>query len=67
MVSSCSEETEPESEFADWQAKNEAYINKLASDPGIKKILTYTKDSSQEGLSNSDYIYVDVLESGSGT
>ena len=67
MVSSCSEETEPESEFADWQAKNEAYINQLASDPGIKKILTYTKNPGQEGLTSSDYIYVDVIESGSGT
>jgi FKBP-type peptidyl-prolyl cis-trans isomerase FklB len=67
MVSSCSEETEPESEFANWQEKNEAFINKLASDPSIKKILTYTKESTLTGLSNGDYIYVDELESGSGT
>ena len=67
MVSSCSEETEPESEFANWQEKNEAFINKLASDPSIKKILTYTKESTLPGLSNGDYIYVDELESGSGT
>ena len=67
MVSSCSEDIEAVSEFDNWQEKNEAFINKLASDPGIKKILTYTKESTLPGLSNGDYIYVYELESGSGT
>jgi FKBP-type peptidyl-prolyl cis-trans isomerase FklB len=66
MVSSCSEETEPESEFANWKEKNEAFINKLAADSSIKQILTYTKNPGQVGLTNSDYIYVDVIESGVG-
>ena len=67
IVSSCSEETETESEFANWQEKNEAYINKIASDSKYLKILTYTKNASSSGMTIGDYIYVDVLESGSGT
>jgi FKBP-type peptidyl-prolyl cis-trans isomerase FklB len=67
IVSSCSEETETESEFANWQEKNEAYLTKIASDSKYRKILTYTKDAKTTGMSNSDYIYVEVLESGTGT
>ena len=67
IVSSCSEETEEESEFSNWQEKNDAYIDKLASDSKYTKILTYTKDASTTGAVNTDYIYVEVLESGSGT
>ena len=67
MVSSCSKETTDEEEFENWQAQNDAYINKLASDSKYTKILTYTKDASTTGNANTDYVYVEVLESGSGT
>lgn len=67
MVSSCSDETTEEEEFENWQQKNDAYLNELAANPRYKKILTYTKDATTPGLTAADYIYVDVLESGSGT
>lgn len=67
MVSSCSDETETEGEFDNWQQKNEAYIEKMASDSKYRKILTYSKNANISSLSNADYIYVEVLENGSGT
>ncbi|MBE6271321.1 MAG: FKBP-type peptidyl-prolyl cis-trans isomerase [Prevotella ruminicola] len=67
MVSSCSEEETEEAEFANWQQKNEAYFNQVVSDSKYQKILTYTKDATNSSVSNADYIYVDVLEEGSGT
>ncbi|SEG05153.1 FKBP-type peptidyl-prolyl cis-trans isomerase FklB [Xylanibacter ruminicola] len=68
MVSSCSEESEEEGEFDNWQEKNEAFISQLAANPNYQKILTYTKDvTTTSNVSNSDFIYVEVLESGSGT
>ena len=67
MVSSCSKETTEEGEFDNWQVKNEAYLTKIASDSKYRKILTYTKDAKTTEMSNSDYIYVEVLESGTGT
>ena len=67
MVSSCSEEETEEAEFANWQQKNEAYFNQVVSDSKYQKILTYTKDATNSSVTNADYIYVDVLEEGSGT
>jgi FKBP-type peptidyl-prolyl cis-trans isomerase FklB len=67
MVSSCSDEETEEAEFANWQQKNEAYFNQVVSDSKYQKILTYTKDATNSSVSNADYIYVDVLEEGSGT
>ena len=67
IVSSCSEETEEEGEFDNWQQKNEAIISQWASNSSYKKILTYTKDATLSGTTNTDYIYVEVLETGSGT
>lgn len=68
MVSSCSEDSGEEGEFDNWQEKNEAFISQLASNPNYKKILTYTKNATTvSNVSNSDFIYVEVLESGSGT
>ena len=67
MVSSCSEETETESEFANWQERNEAVTLQWASNSSYQKILTYTKNADAPGLVSSDYIYVEVLESGNGT
>lgn len=67
IVSSCSKETTEEDEFDNWQEKNEAAISQWAANSSYKKILTYTKDVSISGTSNTDYIYVEVLETGSGT
>jgi len=67
MVSSCSDEETEEAEFANWQQKNEAYFNQVVSDSKYQKILTYTKDATNSSVTNADYIYVDVLEEGSGT
>lgn len=67
MVSSCSEKETEEAEFANWQQKNEAYFNQVVSDSKYQKILTYTKDATNSSVTNADYIYVDVLEEGSGT
>jgi len=67
MVSSCSDETETEGEFDNWQQKNEAMIDQWATNSAYRKILTYTKNDDTPGLTNSDYIYVEVLEQGSGT
>jgi FKBP-type peptidyl-prolyl cis-trans isomerase FklB len=66
MVSSCSSETEVESEWHDWQARNDAATAQWAADNSLKKIKCYSKDPSVAGK-NSDYIYVKVLEQGSGT
>ena len=67
IVSSCSEETSAEeNEFANWQEKNEAVIDQWAANPAYRKILTYTKNADTPGLKNTDYIYVEVLEEGSG-
>ena len=67
IVSSCSKETEEESEFDNWQEKNEAAISQWASNSSYKKILTFTKDATISGAKNTDFIYVEVLESGDGT
>ena len=66
IVSSCSEDSETEGEFDNWQVKNDAYVDKLAAS-SMTRYLTYTKNSSISGALNSDYVYVEVLESGSGT
>ena len=67
MVSSCSEDTTEEDEFGNWEQKNEAVITEWAKNTSYQKILTYTKDATAQGLTNSDYIYVEVLEEGEGT
>ena len=67
MVSSCSEDETEEGEFDNWKQKNETYFNQVVSNPSYKKILTYTKDATNSSVTDADYIYVDVLESGSGT
>jgi len=67
IVSSCSDETETEGEFDNWQEKNEAILTQWAANSSYQKILTYTKNAATSGMRNSDFIYVEVLESGSGT
>ena len=66
LFTSCSDETETVSEFDNWQARNDAAIDQWAANSSYRKIKTYTKDPNTAGK-NSDYIYVEVLESGSGT
>ena len=66
IVSSCSEDNETASEFDNWQEKNDAYIDRLAAS-SMTKYLTYTKNPSVSGGVNTDYVYVEVLESGNGT
>lgn len=71
-MTSCSEEDNTVEEYADWQAKNEAYFNNLsdsvtallAADPSRtdwKRIKTWSKDASTEG-SKTDYIIVHVVD-----
>ena len=68
MVSSCSEDSVEEDEYANWQERNESTINAWAANNAYTKILTYTKtEGVTPTLLNSDYIYVEKLESGSGT
>ena len=62
----CGEETESEEEFANWQERNDAVTDQWAANSSYRKIKTYTKDPNVAGK-NNDYIYVEVLESGSGT
>lgn len=64
--SSCSEENEEADEYANWQERNDAAIDSWAANSNFRKILTYTKDQTV-ATKNSDYIYVEVLETGSGT
>ena len=69
---SCSESGEVEDEeFGNWQARNDAYFATLEDSlnrggSAWKKIKTFTKDE-QVASANTDYIYVKVLEQGTGT
>ena len=63
MVSSCSADSVEESEFDNWEQKNEAALTEWASNSSYRKILTYTKNPTVT-TTNLDYIYVEVLESG---
>ena len=68
MVSSCSEDTEAENEFDNWREKNEKVLDQWAANSSYRKILTFSKDeSTTSNHKNTDYIYVEVLESGVGT
>ena len=63
---SCSEDDSAADEYANWQERNETAINQYAADNSYRKIRTYTQDDTTAGK-NSDYIYVKVLETGTGT
>lgn len=79
-ISSCSEEEDAEAnEYANWQTRNDAFwltledslmmsqASSLSTEAGRwKKIKSYTKDEKVEGVA-TDYIYVKVLEEGTGT
>lgn len=60
---SCSEEDSTTDEFANWQERNAAMTEQWAANSMLRKIRVYTQDDSTPGK-NSDYIYVQVLESG---
>ena len=71
-VVSCSESDDIEDdEFVNWQARNEAYFatleDSLSRDGSAwKKIKIFTKDE-ETVTTNADYIYIKVLEQGTGT
>ena len=71
-VVSCSESDEVvDEEFDNWQVRNEAYFATLEDSlsrggSAWKKIKTFTKDELML-TANTDYIYVKVLEQGTGT
>jgi len=68
LVSSCGEDSEEEGEFDNWQQKNEKALEQWAANNSYRKILIYSKNANASStLKSSDYIYVEVLESGSGT
>ena len=69
-VVSCSESDDEEAslEFADWQARNEAFFltleDSLKADPtNWRKVKTYTKDEKSPG-EVTDYVYMKVLNAG---
>jgi FKBP-type peptidyl-prolyl cis-trans isomerase FklB len=68
-VVSCSETDDEEAyEYANWQARNDAYFATLEDSLSRggsewKKIKAYTKDEKTPGV-NTDYIYIKVLKSG---
>ena len=65
---SCSEDSEEEGEFDNWQEKNETVLSQWVSNSSYRKILTYSKtDGVATQTKPSDYIYVEVLEQGSGS
>ena len=66
FTSSCSEDTEQVGEYDNWQEKNDAAIAKWATNSSLRKIITFSKNASTSGT-NNDYIYVEVLQEGSGT
>ena len=69
LLASCSEENDEEEEFANWQERNEGTTDRWATQTNggwYRKIVTYSKDASATDLKNSDYIYVEVLETGNG-
>ena len=62
-LSSCSEESGTEDEYADWQVRNDAIVKVWASDPTLTRIKTYTEDPATEG-DPTYYVYVKKLETG---
>ena len=71
-ATACSESDDEEAaeEYANWQARNDAFFvtleDSLSRDAAVwKKIKSYTKDEQTEST-NTDYIYAKVIETGSG-
>lgn len=66
FITSCSESEGDEEEFANWQVRNEAATAQWAANSAYRKIITYSKNAGVTGNAG-DYIYVEVLETGTGT
>jgi len=70
--SACSEtDDEATEEYSNWQQRNETFFASLEDSlsrggASWKKIKSYSKDETTAGV-NTDYIYVKVLENGTGT
>jgi FKBP-type peptidyl-prolyl cis-trans isomerase FklB len=62
MVSSCSEDSEEEGDFDNWEMKNYIALDEWAAISSYRKILTFTKNANVT-TTNDDYIYVEKLES----
>ena len=70
LVVACSEETDVEGEFANWQQRNEAFFasldDSLRTWPGVwMKFKSFTLDEASEGQP-TDYVYAKVVEVGEG-
>ena len=73
-VCACSEDDATEDEYADWQQRNEAYVETVAGDSLLssdsryqwQRLKSFSLDQDSEG-SVTDYVYVKKLVRGSGT
>ena len=65
LLWSCSEESVKAGEYDNWQQRNEEAVDQWAANTSLRKIKTFTKNAAATGT-NADYIYVQVLETGSG-
>ena len=64
---SCSDDSEEEvNDFDNWVERNDAVITQWATSNNYKRYKTYSKKQDTDG-GNSEYIYVRVMESGTGT
>ena len=67
FISSCSDDSEEEaSDFDNWVERNDAVIAQWAANTNYIQYRTYTKNQETYG-GDSEYIYVQVMESGAGT
>ncbi len=62
---SCSAEDVTIEEYPDWQSRNNEAIDQWAANSSYRKIRTYIQDETAASK-NSDFIYVEVLETGDG-
>jgi len=70
LFTSCSEENTEEEEYANWQERNNGATDHWAvqaNGGNLTKILAYTKEATASNLKNSDYIYVERIETSSNT
>ena len=73
FLSSCSEKDEV-SEYENWQARNQHYVDSIASlanagtDGWTKMLVYYLVDSKENpDKDNNHYVYIKKLENGTGT
>ena len=69
-LSSCSEETAEDNEFENWTARNDAFLAAVVNDSlqktGWKRIQKYSLGDSFKSDNPRDYVYVKVVEQGTG-